>query len=84
MVKRNHVSSMTSSDSGGQQANSDVLSHDQVTVDNHVFQARLQDLVSKERDRLLGIPSSMPVDDIWSVPLSRTLAHVYYIVWHSF
>ncbi len=47
------------------QQGGDVLNHEQLVVEDEVFRARLNDIVSKERDRLLGVPSTASLEDLW-------------------
>lgn len=65
MGKRNQGSPLESSESGGIQQAADSLTQEHLGLEDETFRTRLNDIVSRERDRLLGIPSAATLDDLW-------------------
>ena len=63
--KRNQSSPLESSESGGMHQAGDSLNQEQLGHEDETFRNRLNDIVSRERDRLLGIPTAASLDELW-------------------
>ena len=63
--KRNQSSPIASSNSEEQQPALEMPTNDQLNIEEKGFRARLHELVSRERDRLLGVSAATTLDDLW-------------------